>query len=215
MNREQLLALIQTDATVACSALLGLYARQTQDEQEAQATGHDNGQGFNGTDAGILSSFAEQVIRNREAKKQGKGFPTDLSPKQLALLRQKIVKYGRQLEEIAAEKAAAKAAASAREVIKPVNIADLPDYQEENRLPVVNGFDVPINPMTGNPYPSALVDIPGGFRWATDKEMAARVGANLRTGLTPKMIEQLDEFELSLGQAPDTGVEDVSNGKGK
>lgn len=204
MTREELFNAINTNAQVACSALLGLYARQTADEQEAQATGHTNGMGFNGTDAAILSSFAEQVIGNRAKKAAGEGgYPSDLSPRQLELLRKKLVKYGRQLEEIAEEKAAAKLAkAETSPTVGEVQ------PKEETRLPAVNGFDVPaVNPLTGLPWLEASVVIPGGWRWATDKEMAARTGASTKTGLTPAMLKQLDEFELIITKATDAGLE--------
>lgn len=73
-------------------ALLYLYDFQTEDEQHSNTTHHHNKMGFNGTDAGLLSSFAQQII-NRKF----------LSDKQMALLRRKIVKYAGQIARVANE----------------------------------------------------------------------------------------------------------------
>lgn len=71
-----------------------LWQRQTSDEQAAQTTGYDNGIGFNGTDAMILSSFAEQINKGRT-----------LSPKQLTIAFKKLPKYSKQIiSEITADK---------------------------------------------------------------------------------------------------------------
>jgi len=70
----------------AVGALLYLYGYQTPDEQYGKTVAYTNGCGFNMTDVTILSSFAEQYI--------AKGF---LSEKQLDLLKNKLVKYHRQL----------------------------------------------------------------------------------------------------------------------
>jgi len=67
-------------------AMMKIYANQTADEQDAEATRHHNNIGFNGTDAEILSSFAKQFNR--------KGW---LSEKQNAILMKKIGKYAGQL----------------------------------------------------------------------------------------------------------------------
>ena len=67
-------------------AIVKLWERQTADEQAAQNTGHNNGVGFNGTDAFILSSFAEQINKGRT-----------LSPKQLAIAFRKLPKYSKQI----------------------------------------------------------------------------------------------------------------------
>ena len=77
---------LSTNPAWAQRAIVKLWQRQTADEQSAQATGHDNGVGFNGTDAFILSSFAEQINKGRT-----------LSPKQLAIAFKKLPKYSRQI----------------------------------------------------------------------------------------------------------------------
>ena len=71
-------------------AIVAIYNGQTQDEKVTQATSHDNGIGFNGCDAFILSSFAEQI--------NVRGF---LTPKQIEIARKKMKKYAGQLARIA------------------------------------------------------------------------------------------------------------------
>jgi hypothetical protein len=75
-----------TDAQWASRAITVLYGFQTADEQEAGSTKEHNGAGFNGTDAFILSSFAQQVAKGRT-----------LSAKQLAIAFRKLPKYQRQV----------------------------------------------------------------------------------------------------------------------
>jgi hypothetical protein len=80
----------------ATRALVRIYAFQTAQEQSAGLTVEENGIGFNGTDAEILSSFAQQFNRRNW-----------LSGKQMEILRRKIQKYWRQVWElIPAEKQA-------------------------------------------------------------------------------------------------------------
>lgn len=87
---------LSTNPAWAQRAIVKLWQRQTSDEQMAQQTGHDNGVGFNGTDAFILSSFAEQINKGRT-----------LSVKQLAIAFKKLPKYTKQIiSEIPAEKLA-------------------------------------------------------------------------------------------------------------
>lgn len=70
----------------AARAIVKLHQMQTFDEQNSQMTKESNGVGFNGTDATILSSFAEQINKGRT-----------LSPKQLVLAFRKLPKYSRQV----------------------------------------------------------------------------------------------------------------------
>lgn len=70
-------------------ALLRIYENQTYDEQNSGATVHDNGIGFTGCDASILTSFAEGL------KKYG-----NLTVKQMALLHKKIGKYAKQIYSV-------------------------------------------------------------------------------------------------------------------
>lgn len=78
-----------SDSRWAERAITVLYGFQTEDEQVSNATKERNGAGFNGTDAFILSSFAEQIARGRT-----------LSPKQQAIAFRKLPKYAGQIEGV-------------------------------------------------------------------------------------------------------------------
>ena len=85
----------RNDADV-CAAVVTLYRKQTREEQNTRNTGEYNGVGFNKFDAEILSSFAEQIIRN---KRRGRKYL--LSVKQMEIARKRIRKYAKQLAKIA------------------------------------------------------------------------------------------------------------------
>jgi hypothetical protein len=91
---EMIKAKLATNDVMVERSLLVIYANQTADEKSAQTTNHTNGKGFNGTDAGILSSFAEWAIK---MEKSGKVEGTRLSPKQREIARRKLMKYTKQL----------------------------------------------------------------------------------------------------------------------
>ena len=79
-------------------ALIAIFDHQTEEEQEQATTKEDNGIGFTGADAELLTSFAIQYI--------DRGW---LSDKQMAYLRKKITKYANQLWWVAYAKAIAAA----------------------------------------------------------------------------------------------------------
>ena len=87
-TREKVLALLDRNDKAVWRAVHRIYQNQTSDEQDSEATIKQNGVGFNGSDAGILSSFAKFYERT--------GY---LSPKQTALARKKVRKYVGQLLE--------------------------------------------------------------------------------------------------------------------
>ena len=89
-TEEEIRNLVQTNDKVLYGALRNLYNCQTADEKEDGETTHQNGAGFNGLDAPILSSIAEFLNKN--------GFLTE---KQKVLVRKKLVKYNRQLTRLA------------------------------------------------------------------------------------------------------------------
>ena len=100
---EDMRLALETNDRILCGAVLALYKCQTADEQQTQATRHENGIGFNGTDANILSSFAEQIRQRKEQERAGT-LPTGyglLSPKQIAIARKKMPKYAKQLLRLA------------------------------------------------------------------------------------------------------------------
>jgi len=89
-TEDEIRELVQTNDKVLYGALRNLYNEQTADEQRAGDTEHNNGVGFNGADAKIMSSFAEFLNKT--------GF---LTTKQKAVARKKLVKYNKQLTRLA------------------------------------------------------------------------------------------------------------------
>jgi len=80
---------LATNPTWAVKALVKIYERQTVDEQNSQMTKENNGIGFNGLDANILSSFAEQVNKGR-----------NLSVKQMTIVHKKMPRYWKQVASL-------------------------------------------------------------------------------------------------------------------
>jgi len=72
------------------AAVVSIFNGQTESEKAVGATHEDNGIGFNGVDAEFLSSLATQIIK--------RGF---LTVGQLPYARKKILKYSKQLADIA------------------------------------------------------------------------------------------------------------------
>ena len=85
-TKEDIKRAIQTNDVAVCQALVRIYDHQTSDEQNAATTKYNNGIGFNGCDAEILSSFAKQYKERKS-----------LSAKQIAIARRKVVKYAGQI----------------------------------------------------------------------------------------------------------------------
>jgi len=83
---------LTTDRGWATRALLVIFNNQTEDEKATEQTVVENGIGFTGVDAQILTSFARQYTT--------KGY---LSPKQYNLLFKKIGKYWRQILAVSDE----------------------------------------------------------------------------------------------------------------
>ncbi|MFA5216927.1 hypothetical protein [Sulfuricurvum sp.] len=81
-------ALLDVNDNAVINALLTIYARQTQDEQQSERTIENNAIGFSGVDAEILSSFARQYNE--------RGF---LTFKQMVIARKNIKRYWRQVIE--------------------------------------------------------------------------------------------------------------------
>lgn len=86
MLQEAVKNQITTNANQSIKAMLRIFEYQTEDEQELGCVEHNNGVGFAGTDADILTAFCKQY--------EQKGY---LSPKQIALVQKKIGKYAGQL----------------------------------------------------------------------------------------------------------------------
>lgn len=81
--------MLGTNEHWAIKGLLRIFENQTADEQNNEQTRYDNGIGFTGADAEILSSFAKQVLKGRT-----------LSVKQKKILHKKMPKYAKQLEGV-------------------------------------------------------------------------------------------------------------------
>lgn len=97
--QEELRGLLTTNDKAVCRAVVAIWHKQTDAEKDVQQTKDHNGVGFNSVDSVILSSFAEQIIRNH-----GLGRPKLLTDKQMEYARKKIIKYAGQLAVIAEEK---------------------------------------------------------------------------------------------------------------
>jgi hypothetical protein len=97
---EHFKAKLATDPKWAVQGLLRIFRNQTADEQAMASTVEDNGVGFTGCDAHILTSFANQVKR-KQAECAAKGWQIKwewaLSRKQMALLHKRMPKYAAQL----------------------------------------------------------------------------------------------------------------------
>jgi methionine synthase I (cobalamin-dependent) len=85
---------IRTNTQWLFRAIEVIYSHQTEDEKMSDSTRHDNGIGFNGVDAEILSSFARQIA---SWKIDNKGYNCPLSPKQLSIAFKKMPKYAGQI----------------------------------------------------------------------------------------------------------------------
>lgn len=73
-------------------AVIAIFNKQTENEKEVESTNIRNNVGFTGADAKILTSFAKQLLKNKNRH---------LSDKQLAIAKRRIVKYAGQLAKIA------------------------------------------------------------------------------------------------------------------
>lgn len=82
--------------------LHAIYQRQTEEEQAAERTIEHNGIGFSGIDGDILSSFAERMIQRGYVKEHAPHYNLGMffSPKQEAILRNRMPKYAGQLDKI-------------------------------------------------------------------------------------------------------------------
>ena len=89
-TKDEIKEKLANDGRWLVRGLLAIYDRQTANEKAAGATVEDNGIGFNGADAEILSSIA-MCYKTRNF----------ISPKQLAIVQKKMVKYAGQLAKIA------------------------------------------------------------------------------------------------------------------
>lgn len=85
---------ITTSPKKAIAALLRIYENQRVDEQSYRSVYYKNGIGFKPQDVKVLSSMAEQAIRNKKMGKENL-----LTEKQVNWLLKLIAKYAGQLVE--------------------------------------------------------------------------------------------------------------------
>ena len=91
-DKAKIHALLDAKPAAVTRGLLAIYALQTESEKASAATRDANGVGFSAFDAPFLTDIAERVKR---------GYT--LSPKQMAVTRNKLKHYWRQLAAIANE----------------------------------------------------------------------------------------------------------------
>jgi hypothetical protein len=91
-TRDALEYMLTHNERALCRAILAIYARQTASEQSTEQTHDHNNIGFTAFDAEIMSDFAKKI------QKYG-----CLRGGQIPLAQKKMVKYWRQLRDIAAD----------------------------------------------------------------------------------------------------------------
>ena len=89
-NKNNIRAMLETSDKAVCRGVMAIFNNQTPEEQVGGVTVEDNGIGFNGVDADWMSQMAVNI------KHYGK-----LTPAQMNITRPKILKYARQISEIA------------------------------------------------------------------------------------------------------------------
>lgn len=98
-STEEIRSLLEKSDKAVTRAIVALYGRQTESERNTEATVEKNGIGFNGFDAKFFSSLAQQIQSGRT-----------LTAKQIVFARKGIMKYSKQLAEIANQREQEKAA---------------------------------------------------------------------------------------------------------
>lgn len=92
-TKDQIVEMLQTNDRAVTRAVVAIYKRQTADEQRSETTRVSNNIGFNHADAPYLSWCAKYAINRR----------SNLSGKHLEKSRKRMMKYWKQLLEIANE----------------------------------------------------------------------------------------------------------------
>ena len=89
-DKQKIQALLSRSDRAVMRAVVAIYRRQTSEEQVGMVTTESNGRGFGLYDAELLSNVAKTLLDGRP-----------ITEKQLAISRNKMKKYWRQLLEIA------------------------------------------------------------------------------------------------------------------
>ena len=92
-TKDEIIHLLETNDTMVIHSLIQIYNRQTESEKAIKETNTNNGVGFNGVDGGFMSTCAEFALK--------RGY---LTPKQMAIVRRKLMKYAGQLTKIVNKK---------------------------------------------------------------------------------------------------------------
>jgi hypothetical protein len=88
-KKEEIRKLLETRDEAVLRGMCKIFELQTFDEQQSDSTNHDNGVGFTGADAMIMSSFVKFYHK--------RGF---ITLKQMMIARKKMLKYSGQLAKI-------------------------------------------------------------------------------------------------------------------
>lgn len=90
-TKDEIAHKLATDDRWLIRGMIAIWERQTEDEQSTESTEEQNGVGFNGLDAPILSSMVAQIQRPHGR----------LSVRQMEVIRKMMKKYAGQLTKIA------------------------------------------------------------------------------------------------------------------
>lgn len=94
-TEAQIVEMLENNPKAVVRAIVAIYNRQTQEEQNSGDTIHNNGIGFSGADAKIGSYMAKYAIQTGATRFTGK-----FAPRALHIAK----KYRKQLVQIANEK---------------------------------------------------------------------------------------------------------------
>tara|TARA_Y100000593_G_scaffold44225_2_gene84406 strand:+ start:367 stop:663 length:297 start_codon:yes stop_codon:yes gene_type:complete len=89
-TQEAIKELLKTNDKAVARGVVAIYNLQTESEKIIGETSEANGVGFNGVDANFMSSIAQFYMQKNW-----------LSPKQIEFARKKLLKYSKQLTNIA------------------------------------------------------------------------------------------------------------------
>lgn len=126
-TKERIHAVLDASDRAVERAVVALYNRQTADEQASHTTKEHNGVGFGYADADFCSDIAKKVQRG-----------WSLNPRQIAVTRNKVKRYHRQLVEIANDNEARKATLAPTPSIQA---AVQPEPQDEEDAEITRAED--------------------------------------------------------------------------
>lgn len=86
-TKEDIQVMLATRDEAVVRGMIRIYEYQTQYEKSVEGTVEDNGVGFNGADAPIMSSFVKWATTHNNT----------LTPKQMFIARKKMKKYAGQI----------------------------------------------------------------------------------------------------------------------